>query len=114
MTLHVKWPWEMIWIEYADNLIAQIKDDLPPKHELQDHKLFAGIKWDHRPIYIVDDDTTGGRILMNFEKMKPWNKTKFKAPQITVFKDEEEVAQMIERDHVTECAKHNHDGTLKD
>ena len=32
-TLEVKWPWSMIWIEYADEIIAQIKEALPPDHE---------------------------------------------------------------------------------
>ena len=62
----------MIWIEYADDIIAQIKEALPPNHEMQMHEIFPGIKWERRPIFIVDDDTTGQRILMNFEKMI-WN-----------------------------------------
>lgn len=112
-TLHVKWPWEMIWIEYAGEIIAQIKADLPPDHEMRKHKIFPGIKWEGRPIYIVDDDTIGERILMNFEKMKRWKKTKFKVPTMKVFKNHAEVAEMIERDHQVECAKYNDDGTLK-
>ena len=112
-TLHIKWPWDMIWIEYAGEIIAQIKESLPPDHEMQKHKIFPGIKWERRPIFIVDDDTTGERILMNFEKMKRWKKTKFKVPTMRVFKDHAEVAEMIERDHLAECAKYNDDGTLK-
>ena len=53
-SLEIKWPWEMIWIEYADEIITQIKDALPPDHELQKHDLFPGIKWDGRQIYIED------------------------------------------------------------
>jgi hypothetical protein len=30
-----------------------------------------------------------------------------------VFKDRNELAEMIERDHLAECAKYNPDGTLK-
>lgn len=104
----------MIWIEYADDIITQIKAVLPPNHPLQKHKLFPGIKWDRKAIYIVDDDTTGERLLMNFEKMKRWKNTKYKVPAIKVFKDAAEVAEMIERDHTTECAKYNDDGTRKD
>ena len=100
-------------IEYADDLIAQIKEALPLDHELQKHELFPGIKWDGRPIFIVDDDTTGEWILMNCEKMTRWKKTKFKVPAMQVFKNQAEVAEMIERDHQVECAKHNDDGTLK-
>jgi hypothetical protein len=112
-TLEIKWPWEMIWIEYADEIIAQIKEALPPNHEIQTHEIFPGIKWDRRPIFIVDDDTTGQRILMNFEKMKRWKKTKFKVPTIKVFKDNAEIRQMIESDHLAECAKYNKDGDQK-
>ena len=79
-TLHIEWPWEMIYIEYADQIEAQIKESLPPDHELQRHKLFPGIKWDKRSVFIVDDDTTGERMMMNFEKMKRWKKTKHKVP----------------------------------
>ena len=112
-SLTIKWPWTMIWIEYADELIAQIKDALPPEHEMWQHDIFPTIKWERRPIFIVDDDTTGQRILMNFEKMKRWKKTKHKVPTMRVLKDTSEIATMIERDHRAECAKHNKDGSLK-
>ncbi len=52
----------MIWMEYVDDFIAQIKDGLPPDHEIQQHEIFPGIKWEGRPIFIVDDDTTGEEI----------------------------------------------------
>ena len=112
-TLEVKWPWSMIWIEYADEIIAQIKEALPPDHEMRQHEIFPGIKWERRPICIVENDTTGQRILMNFERMKRWKKTKFKIPTMHAFKNQAEIAQMIERDHRSECAKYNEDGTLK-
>ncbi|MDN5870861.1 MAG: hypothetical protein L0H73_09115 [Nitrococcus sp.] len=111
--LIVQWPWTMIYIEYADDLIAQIKDALPPDHELQQHKIFPGIKMDRRPIFIVDDDTTDQSILMNFEKPKRWKKTKYKVPTMRVFKNRAEIAAMIERDHLAERAKYNDDGSLK-
>ena len=112
-SLEVKWPWSLIWIEYADGIIAQIKEALPTDHELRQHEIFPGIKWERHPIFIVDDDTTGQKILMNFERMKRWRKTKYKVPMMRVFKDDAEVAQMIERDHLAECAKYNTDGTRK-
>ena len=111
--LQVEWPWESIYTEYADEIIAQIKECFPPDHEMQKHEIFPGIKWDHRPIFIVDDDTTGEQILMNFEKMKRWKKTKFRVPTMRVFKDTAEIAEMMKRDHRTELAKYNEDGSLK-
>ncbi len=111
--LEIKWPWEMIPMAYVEEVIAQIKESFPPDHKLQKHEIFPGIKWDGRPIYIVDDDTTGERLVMNFEKLRRWKKTKFKIPTIDVFKDNEAIAELIERDHVAECAKFNADGTLK-
>ncbi len=42
--LEIKSPWTMIHIEYADDFIAQIKDALPPDHEIQNHESFPGIK----------------------------------------------------------------------
>ncbi len=112
-TLHIKWPWGMIWSECADQIIAQIKESLPPDHEMQKHEIFPEIKLELRPIFIVDDSTTGTRLLMNFEKMKRWKKTKFKIPTIKVFKNDTEISEMIEQDHKAECAKYNNDGTLK-
>ena len=103
----------MIWTEYVDEFIAQIKEALPPDHEMQQHEIFPGIKWEKCPIFIVDDDTTDQRLLMNFEKMRRWKKTKYKVPAMRVFKDDAEVAAMIERDHRAECAKYNDDGSLK-
>ena len=112
-TLHIEWPWTMIWSEYIDDFIAYIKDSLPPEHELQEHELFPHTKWERRDIYIVDDDTTGKTMLMNFEKAKRWKKTKYKVPAITIFQDQKEIADMIKRDSDTECSKYNEDGTLK-
>jgi hypothetical protein len=112
-TMEIKWPWEMIWMEYADELIAQIKAALPPVHEMRKHDIFPGIKWNRRPIFIVDDDTTGQRLLVNLERMKRWKKTKFKVPTMKVFKDAAEIAAMIERDHLTECSKYDEEVTWK-
>jgi hypothetical protein len=111
--LEIRWPWGMVWIEESVEIISQIKKALPPDHELQPHALFPRIKWEKRPIFVVDNDTTGQTILMNFEKMKRWKKTRFKVPAITVFKDHAEVSEMVDRDHLTECAKHNPDGIFK-
>jgi hypothetical protein len=105
-SLKIKWPWTMIWLEYAGELIAQIKDALPPDHEMRQHEIFPGIKWERRPIFIVDDDTAGQRILMNFGNMKRWKKTKHRVPTMRVFKDTAEIAAMIELDHSAECAKY--------
>lgn len=76
-------------------------------------RFFPAFKWERRPIFIVDDDTTGQRILMNFEKMKRWKKTKHRVPAMKVFKDTAEIAAMIEHDHNAECAKYYEDGSLK-
>jgi hypothetical protein len=111
--LEIKWPWEMIPMENVDEVIAQIKESIPPDHELQSHEIYPGIKWDGRPIFIVDDDTTGEQLVMNLEKVKRWKKTKFKIPTIEVFHDTQAIAELIERAHVAECAKFHADGTLK-
>lgn len=113
MEIQIKWPWEMVWTEYIDEFIARIKEVLPPDHELQKHELYPGIKWDRRNIFIVDDETTGNYLFMDFEKMKRWKKTKCRVPTIKVVETDKEVAEMIERDHLAECAKYNPDGSLK-
>lgn len=53
------------------------------------------------------------RMLMNFEKMGSWKKTKLKAPTNKISKNQVQIAEMIERDYQTECAKYNDDGTPK-
>ena len=98
----------MVPPEYIDDFIANIKEALPPEHELQARKFYPGIKWNRKNIFIVDDDATGDRILMNFEKMKRWKKTKHKVPMMTPLTDEEMVA-MIESDHANEIAEYKND-----
>ena len=109
--LTVKSPWTMVWLEYVDDFIRQIKEALPPDHELQAHELFPGIKMERRPIFIVEDDTTGQSILMDFEKRKRWKKTKHKVPTIRIFQDTAEIAALIERDHQAECAMYRAEET---
>ncbi len=103
-TLEIKSPWTMIPDEYIDTFLAGIRQALPPDHPLQEHELFPGIKLARRPIFIVDDSTTGERIRMDFEQGTRWRKTRFKVPAMQVFKDLAEVAAMIERDHLAELA----------
>jgi len=104
--LRIKWPWEMVWSEVVDELITQIKDALPSDHPLQSHELYPGIKWSRRPIFIIDDDTTGEIILMDFEKMSRWKKTKQKVPEIKILKDRQEVQQIMNNDYISECSKY--------
>jgi len=108
-TLEFKSPWTMIPTEYIDLCIAEIKNALPPDHPLQEHAIYPGIKWARRPIFIVDDDTTGERIRMDFEQKKRWRKTKFKVPAMQVLRDDSEVAAMIEHDHLAEVARYRAD-----
>ena len=105
-SLVIKWPWEMVPSEYLDELLAQIKDALPSDHPLQNHDLYPGIKWSGRPIFIIDDDTTGESILMDFEKMSRWKRTKHKIPHIKTLKDTKEVQEIINNDHGSECSKY--------
>ena len=101
-TLEIKSPWTMVYLDCIDDFIAEIKNALPPDHELQDHELFPGIKWSGRPIFIVDDDTTGKNILINLEKRMRWKNTKSKIPTIRLFECDTEIEEMIERDHQRE------------
>jgi hypothetical protein len=105
-TLKIKWPWEMVWSECIDELISQIKDALPSDHPFQDHDLYPGIKWSGRPIFIIDDDTTGESILMDFEKMSRWKRTRQKIPQIKTLRDMKEVQEIINKDHSSECSNY--------
>jgi hypothetical protein len=111
--LEIKWPWEMVWSEFVDDIIVQIKEALPPEHELQRHDLYPGIKWSKRLIFIVDDDTTGEYLLINFEDRRRWKKTKHRVPSITKFNGRAEVAEVIDRDNARECAKYNSEGSIK-
>jgi acyl-CoA synthetase (AMP-forming)/AMP-acid ligase II len=103
--LEIKSPWTLVYIEYVDEFIAEIKAALPPDHELRDHEIVPGIKLSRRWVFIVDDDTTGEQILIDFERKKRWKKTKFYAPTIMVFKSRDEVRERINRDHQAELEK---------
>jgi hypothetical protein len=103
--MEIKSPWTLVYMEYVDDLIRQIKEALPPDHPLQQHEIIPGIKRERRLLFIVDDNTTGQRILMDFEKKKRWKKTKYRVPTMRVFKDEDEIQALIERDHQEECAE---------
>jgi hypothetical protein len=105
--MEIKWPWEMVWMECVNDFIEGIKTSLPADHELQGHDLFPGIKWHKRRIFIVDDDTTGEYLLIDFERMIRWRKSIGKVPTITVLKTREEVSDLMERDHQAEMAKDN-------
>jgi hypothetical protein len=105
--LEIKWPWEMVWSESVDDFIAVIKEALPSDHPLRDHDLYPGIKWSGRPIFIIDNDTTGEIILMDFERMSRWKRTKRHVPHIRTIKNMEELQEIINRDHSLECSKHS-------
>lgn len=92
----------MVWSEFIDKAIAFIKENLPPTHELQSHELYPGIKLSGEPVFIVDDDTAGKRLLMDFKNRKRYEKTNLKAPTIKVFEDDVEIEEMIEQDHKKE------------
>jgi hypothetical protein len=104
--LEIKSPWTLVYLDCIDDFIVQIKDALPPDHEFQNHELFPGIKWSGRPIFIVNDDTTGKYILMDLEKRKSWKKTKYQIPIIQILNNRQQVSDIIERDHALECAKY--------
>jgi hypothetical protein len=103
--LEIKSPWTLIPDEYIDSYLADIRRVLPRDHPLRGHELFPGIKMVRRMILLVDDDTTGERIRMDFEHGERWRKTRFKVPAMQVFKDHSEVAAMIERDHLAQLAE---------
>jgi len=103
--MEIKSPWTMVWSEFIDELIAFIKGHLPVDHELQSHELYPGIKIDGEPIFIVDDDTTGKCLLMDFKNKRQWNNSGVNVPTISIFENDQEVEEMIERDHRLEMTK---------
>lgn len=103
--MEIKSPWTMVWSEFIDEFILFIKEHLPVEHELQSHDLYPGIKIDGEPIFIVDDDTTGNRLLMDFTNKKQWKNTRINVPTIRIFESDQEVEEMIERDYQRELSK---------
>jgi hypothetical protein len=61
--------------------------------------------WSGKPIFIVDDVTTGEYLLMDFVKKTRWKKSRRKVPTISVLSTREEVAALIEKDHDAETLK---------
>lgn len=95
----------MVWSEFIDEFILFIKKHLPVDHELQSHELYPGIKINGEPIFIVDDDTTGKCLLMDFKNKRQWNNSGVNVPTINIFENEQEVEEMIARDHRLEMTK---------
>jgi len=100
--MEIKSPWTIVYTEMIDEFISFIKENIPPKHELQSHDLFPGIKLSGQPIFIVDDDTTGKSLLIDFVNMKPWGKADLRVPTIKYFESDEAVQEMIDQDHQRE------------
>ena len=107
--LEIKSPWTMIPTGYINRFIAEIREALPPDHPLQEHEIFPGIKWARRPIFIVNDDTTGEPHPHGLRADETLAETKFKVPAMQVLRDDSEVAAMIERDHLAEVARYRAD-----
>lgn len=89
----------MVWTEYIDDFITFIKENLPPTHELQSHKLYPGIKYNREHIFIVHD-TSGKCLLINFNKNS--GTASSKNPFVKVFENDDEVQKMIDQDHQKE------------
>ena len=103
--MEIKSPWTMVCTDIIDEFVSFIKDNLPSKHELQSRDLFPGIKLSGQPIFIVDDDTTGNRLLIDFSNMTLWGKTNIKIPTIIIFENDSEIQEMTEHDHQKEIGQ---------
>ena len=86
----------MVWSEYIDEFISFIKENLPSDHKLQSHDLYPGIKINGEPVFIVDDDTTGEYLLIDFTR------TTKRIPFIKAFENRDEIQKIIEQDHQKE------------
>lgn len=95
--MEIKDPWTIVWSEFIDDFVLFIKDHLPIDHELQSHELYPGMKINGEPIFIVDDDTTGKQLLIDFNKKKQWKNTRINVPTIEYFENDKEVENIIER-----------------
>jgi hypothetical protein len=95
----------MVYSDFIDEFIAFIKENLPPMHELQSNELYPGIKLSGKPVFIVDDDTTGNRLLIDFLNKRRWGKTNLKVPTIRIFGNDAEIQEMIEQDHQREFSR---------
>jgi hypothetical protein len=87
------------------NLLHSLRRTFLPKHELQSNELYPGIKLSGKPVFIVDDDTTGKRMLIDFINKKRWGKTNLEVPTIRLFENNAEIQEMIEQDHQREFSK---------
>ncbi len=89
----------MVWSEYIDELISFIKENLPSDHKLQSYDLYPGIKINGEPVFIVDDDTTGEYLLIDFTR------TMKRIPFIKAFENRDEIQKIIEQNHQKEFEK---------
>ena len=40
-TLHIEWPWSMTWMEYVDEMLAFLQNQIGPGHPLHRKKLYV-------------------------------------------------------------------------
>ena len=103
--MEIKSPWTMVYSEFIDEFISFIKENLPPTHELQSHELYPGIKLSGKPIFIVDDGTTGKRLLIDLINKDRWGKNNLKVPTIRLFENDAEIQEKINQDHQQEFSQ---------
>jgi hypothetical protein len=97
----IKWPWEMLPLEVADEYIAYLEQQIGPGHPLYRRKVFPACRKDDRQALIVqfdlDDDDTYAIVYFG-EKQRFGNK---KMPRVEMIASIAALQERFNQDHLS-------------
>jgi hypothetical protein len=98
-TIEIKWPWTMIPIENADELIKYLKRRIRPGHPLYGKKVFPSCRREDTTDIIIqfDNDVDGTYAIVNFSKSTVISGKKM--PKVEILKSRNALKSRFQKDH---------------
>jgi len=98
-TIEIKWPWTMIPIENADELIKYLKRRIRSGHPLYGKKVYPSCRREDTADIIIqfDNDDDGTYAIVNFSKSKTISGKKM--PQVEILKTRSALKLRFQKDH---------------
>jgi hypothetical protein len=69
-TLHIKWPWSMTWMEYVDEMLAFLQNQIGPGHPLHRKKLYVAAVNKDADAWYVEGETEDFYAIVYFGRKK--------------------------------------------
>lgn len=97
ITITFEEPWEMTYIESADNWIKMVESSLEPSDPVYGKEIYVSGKHDHKPLLLVDNDTDDTYAIV--EIINNSSKRGYYCKTIKEIKTTKELAEMLRYDH---------------